>query len=133
MSEQKKELISEFLSYMLGEDVQREISTYALSVIEGLVYDELEVNIRYDEDTKHYYYEVKDAMRRLVYVKEDGTAYMKEYKELIENAQTLNGDMTTLFLVIGEEIASFITGERTALEVTRKIDNRTQLYFDENK
>ena len=72
-------------------------------------------------------------MRRLVYVKEDGTAYMKEYKELIENAQTLNGDMTTLFLVIGEEIASFITGERTALEVTRKIDNRTQLYFDENK
>ena len=55
MSEQKKELISEFLSYMLGEDVQREISTYALSVIEGLVYDELEDNIRYDEDTKHYY------------------------------------------------------------------------------
>lgn len=133
VSEQKKELISEFLSYMLGEDVQREISTYALSVIEGLVYDELEDNIRYDEDTKHYYYEVKDAMRRLVYVKEDGTAYMKEYKELIENAQTLNGDMTTLFLVIGEEIASFITGERTALEVTRKIDNRTQLYLDENK
>ena len=131
VSEDKKEDIKGFLLCMLNEEVQREISKDSLSVIEGLVYDELEDNICYNESTGDYYYEILDNVRMVIEVAADGTAYMEDYKELIENAQVLTYEKEEVLSMIGEELQAFFSGERTAIDVTRKIDNRVQLYLDE--
>ena len=131
VSEDKKEDIKGFLLCILNEEVQREISKDSLSVIEGLVYDELEDNICYNESTGDYYYEILDNVRMVIEVAADGTAYMEDYKELIENAQVLTYEKEEVLSMIGEELQAFFYGERTAIDVTRKIDNRVQLYLDE--
>ena len=56
---------------------------------------------------------------------------MKEYKELIKKAKPLPQE-SVLLQIFNEEAGAFLAGDRTALEVTRKIDNRAQLYLDEN-
>ena len=127
VSEEKKEKICGLLQYIFGEEVQQNISSFTLSVIEGLVYD----NIQYDEEKDQYFYQRDGYLPRYLEPGKNGMVYMEEYKELVEKAIPLKEDMN-LVNILFEELQPFFLGDRSALDVTRKIDNRVQLYLDEN-
>ena len=126
VSEEKKEKIRDFLQYMVGEEVQKDISYEALSVIDGLFFKD----VSFDE-SKGYYYEGRNGYRGILHVREDGSHYLEEYKELLAKATPLTGNQD-LLNIIAEELQPYFLGDRSALDVTRKIDNRVQLYLDEN-
>ena len=126
VNEDKKEQVRNLLIYMVGEEVQKKITHYALSIIDGLVND----NVYYDEETEEYYYKENEGVQHKIIPDKDGKIYLDEYRELIAKATPLKGDMNLVNILL-EELQAFFTGDRSALEVTRKIDNRVQLYLDE--
>lgn len=125
ISEEKKESIKKLLKYMIGEEMQRSISYRNLSVIENLVYD----NLQYDPDREEYTLAFGNSQFRSI--SNDQMAFAEEYNELIKEAKPLYQE-SVILSIINEEIGAFAAGDSTALEVTRKIDNRVQLYLDEN-
>ena len=125
ISEEKKESIKKLLKYMIGEEMQRSISYRNLSVIENLVYD----NLQYDPDREEYTFAFGNSQFRSI--SNNQMAFAEEYNELIKEAKPLYQE-SVILSIINEEIGAFAAGDSTALEVTRKIDNRVQLYLDEN-
>ncbi|MBE5872975.1 MAG: carbohydrate ABC transporter substrate-binding protein [Lachnospiraceae bacterium] len=126
ISEEKKEKVRDFLQYMVGEEVQKNISYEAISIIDGLFFRD----ITYDESMECYCYVGRNGYRGILDAREDGTNYLEEYRELLKKATPLTGNQD-LLNIIAEEIQPFFIGDRSALDVTRKIDNRVQLYLDE--
>ena len=57
--------------------------------------------------------------------------YVEDYEKILENATVTIGDRN-IINILGEELGPYLSGDRSALDVTRKIDNRVQLYLDEN-
>ena len=56
---------------------------------------------------------------------------MEEFNQILEKATPYKG-ISPIFEIVIEEVVPYFEGQFTALEVTRKIDNRVQLYLDEN-
>ena len=127
VSEEKKEQIRGLLQYILGDEVQESFSYEALSVIEGQVFD----NIQYDEEKGQYFYQRTGYMPTYLKENKEGVLYLEMYEEIIAKAIPLTGNQD-LLNIITEETQPFFFGDRSALDVTRKIDNRVQLYLDEN-
>ena len=125
VSEEKKESIKKLLKYMIGEEMQRSISKDYLSVVENFVFD----NLQYDPDNEEYKFACGNNFYR--YISESGMAYAEGYEELIKKAKPMTQE-SVILTIIYEEMGAFAAGDSTALEVTRKIDNRVQLYLDEN-
>ena len=117
----------DLLQYILGEEVQESLSHEALSVIEGQLFD----NIQYDEEKEQYFYQKTGYMPTYLKENKEGVLYLEIYKEIIEKAIPLTGNQD-LLNIIAEELQPYFLGDRSALDVTRKIDNRVQLYLDEN-
>ena len=127
VSEEKKEQIRGLLQYILGEEVQESLSFESLSVIEGQLHD----NIQYDEEKGQYFYQRAGYMPAYLEENKDGTTYLEIFEEIIAKAAPLTGNQDLLNILM-EELQPFLLGDRSALDVTRKIDNRVQLYLDEN-
>ena len=62
--------------------------------------------------------------------KGDGTSFLQEYVESMENAKVDIG-IGEVQNIILEEAEAFFTGDKTLEEVVRVIQSRVQLYFDE--
>ena len=127
VSEEKKEKIRGLLQYVLGEEVQESLSFESLSVIEG----QLHHNIQYDDEKGQYFYQRAGYVPTYLKENKDGTTYLEIFEEIIAKATPLTGNQDLLNIMM-EELQPFLFGDRSALEVTRKIDNRVQLYLDEN-
>ena len=126
VGEEKKEIIKKLLQYMVGEEMQRSISYRNLSVIENLVYD----NLQYNPDREEYTFAFGNS--RYNSISNNQMAFAEEYNELIKEAKPLYQE-SVILSIINEEVGAYAAGDSTALEVTRKIDNRVQLYLDENQ
>lgn len=125
VSEEKRESIKKLLKYVIGEEMQRSISKDYLSVVENFVFD----NLQYDPDNEEYIFACGKNFYRLI--SEGEMAYAEGYEELIKKAKPMTQE-SVILSIIYEEMGAFAAGKSTALEVTRKIDNRVQLYLDEN-
>lgn len=66
--------------------------------------------------------------------KPDGTSYVDEYMELINNCgpDDIYGDQNMLYRIIAEETESLFRGDKTAEEVAEVIQSRISLYLSEN-
>lgn len=125
VSEEKKETIKKLLQYMVGEEMQRSISSHYLSVVENFVCD----NLQYNQNSQEYTFACGNSFYRSI--SKTQMAFAEEYKELVEKAKPLPQE-SVLLQIFNEEAGAILAGDRTALDVTRKIDNRVQLYLDEN-
>ena len=126
ISEEKKELLRGLLAYLYSQDCQKGLHD-SLSVLKGM----LEERVVYEEHLDRIYWNDGTSTHIVLWQSQDGSAYMKAYRELLENAEVYR-ETNQLPKIVMEECAPFFAGESTALEVTRKIDNRVQLYLDEN-
>ena len=123
VSEEKKELIRGYIEHLLSPRVQLELSMDSVSIIDGFFCD----HVYFDEDVESYYWEYQ-GLRSDLYVEK---LYVEDYEKILENATVTIGDRN-IINILGEELGPYLSGDRSALDVTRKIDNRVQLYLDEN-
>lgn len=64
--------------------------------------------------------------------KPDGTSYLPEYLEYMNDCKALSGVTEPIIEIIGEEAQPFFDGDKDARTVAGIIQNRVQLYLDEN-
>ena len=121
----RKEIVSLF-EYLLSYDCQQKIYN-EISVLDGII----DSRVKYDESVESYYWSDGTSLARGLSEKEDGTTYIEEYKQLLKTAVPYKGTSSILDIVL-EEVLPYFEGQFSALDVTRKIDNRVQLYLDEN-
>ena len=119
-------VIKSLFEYLLSYDCQQKIYN-EISVLDGII----DSRVKYDESVGRFYWSDGTSQARGLHEKEDGTNYIEDYKELLRTAVPYKGS-STLFEIVLEEVIPYFEGQFTALEVTRKIDNRVQLYLDEN-
>lgn len=122
VSREKKEIIRGYIEHLLSPGVQLEISSSRVNIINGFFCE----HVSFDEKTKKYFWEYQGMQNELHVEK----LYVDEYKEILENATVATGERD-IINILSEELGPYLNGDRTALEVTRKIDNRIQLYLDE--
>ncbi|MCM1120713.1 MAG: hypothetical protein NC543_15275, partial [bacterium] len=65
--------------------------------------------------------------------KPDGTTWDQEYIELLETAEPYRESTTAIKRIILEELNSYYSGDKDAETVAALIQNRVQLYLDEQK
>lgn len=125
--EEKMETIQALMEYLFSMDCQKKIHG-VISVLDDMV----DTRVVYDEAMDMYFWMDGTDDWIVLPQKEDGTTYVKEYKELLDSAVPYQ-EYCPIFDIVWEESIAFFEGERDALTVTRLIDNRVQLYLDENK
>lgn len=127
VSEEKLEIIQEMFSYLLSPRCQFGLHG-GISVIEDMV----DYNVQYSEAEDQYYWMDGTDDWRYLKKKEDGSTYIEDFKELLRSAVPYK-DYCPIYDIVQEEAGAFFEGQSDALTVTRLIDNRVQLYLDENK
>lgn len=127
IDEEKKEALNAMFEYLYGAECQKGMHN-TISVLKDMV----DSRVWYHEGEGKYYWLDGSDVWTVLPQKEDGTTYVEEYKKLLNSAVPYK-DSGPLFDIVREESMAFFEGEKDALTVTRMIDNRVQLYLDENK
>lgn len=65
--------------------------------------------------------------------KPDGSSYLEEFMEFAESCEPQPHLPEGISNILGEELPSYFTGDKSAKEVADIIHNRVQLYFAEKK
>ena len=127
IKEEKLEVVEALFTYLYSRDCQKRMHN-VISVLKDMI----DSRVQYDEHEEKYYWMDGSDVWRALPRKEDGTTYTEEFKELLERAVPFKGS-GPLFDIVWEESMAFFYETEDALTVTRMIDNRVQLYLDENK
>lgn len=126
-----KEEISKYFAWLLDYDNQFKTSggCVRMDVIRDSIY--------------HYEWRDCDVMLRSsdlenlsiqeIDLKPDGTSYLEEYLDFVENCEPTPYWPEQIKTIIDEEIAPFFDGKKSAAEVAAIIQNRVQLYLDETR
>lgn len=121
-----KEEIAAFLNYLLSDSAQAKVNMgYATrSALENLFwYSEYNGEV-------HCMYRGDGGRTTELPMKSDGTSYLSDYLELIDHAGIEVTD-DVVCTIVTEETEDFWNGRKSAEEVAKVIDNRVQLYLDE--
>ncbi len=66
-------------------------------------------------------------------LKPDGTSYLEEYLAFVESCEPVPYCPQQIRTIVGEEIASFFDGQKSAEETADVIQKKVQLYLDETR
>ena len=119
-----REAVSAFLEYLLSFDNQARLAREGLSVRSDMA-DRL---IEFDEE-KGYMWVARPNTHIRLDTWEDPT---EEYNALLQSCEPYDYN-NKIFDIIWEESQAYFFGDKDALTVTRAIDNRVQLYLDEQR
>lgn len=115
-----------FLNYLLSDAAQLKVNMgYATQT----VFENLFWYSEYDGEI-HSMYRTSDGMMGESPMKADGTSYVSDYLELIDHAGIETSD-DVVWTIIEEETEDFWNGIKSEEEVAKIIDNKVQLYLDE--
>ena len=123
-----RELIDDFLAALFDSSRQRELS-------HPIRNDMLETGLYYMEDSPEYpwQYYIGSGTYYVLTTKPDGSPWTEEYKSILEQAVPRAQNTFYIEEIIVEEADSFISGDKTAAQVAEIIQNRVQLYLDEQR
>ncbi len=123
-----RELIDDFLAALFDSSRQRELS-------HPIRNDMLETGLYYMEDSLEYpwQYYIGSGTYYVLTTKPDGSPWTEEYKSILEQAVPRAQNTFYIEEIIVEEADSFISGDKTAAQVAEIIQNRVQLYLDEQR
>lgn len=125
----EKDGIKELLEYLFSLEGQQRVGTLCISVRMDIP----ESQLRYMEDSKQYFWVEPGGQMALLPEKYDGTSYLDEYLEFLENAVPYPAYSDELFNIIMEEADGYFYSDRDLDEVARIIQGRVQLYLDERR
>lgn len=124
------EEIKEFMEYLLSYELQRKASCNY--VRQDCVRD----SIVYLESSDAYmlkYEESSEGGGLGLVSRPDGNSYLEEYLEFLNNCEARPYYSDMIDTIVAEEMAGFAEGNRTARKTAEIIQNRVQLYLDEQK
>lgn len=121
------EAIGKLLEYILKVENQIKLE-YALSVRSDIT----DTAVVYNEAMDKYYWGGGTAEGGLLEKRADGTTFTEEYKSFLQSCVPYKGS-SDIYNIIEEEAVEYFEGNKDALSVVRVIDNRVQLYLDEQK
>ena len=123
-----EEIVRDFLQYLLSERKQS-MGRYALaSVRKDVLCGGVMEHSAYSESA--VYVDAAGACWELA-SKPDGSSFLSEYLEALENAAPLPLWHEQIEGVVLEESRAYFEGDKTAQDVAAIIQNRVQLYLDE--
>lgn len=123
-----KEEIKDYLNFLLSYEKQYEV--YGSSVRLDVIRD----SIVYDRDGEHLIQRTTvepNGPIRDIPLKPDGTSFLEEYLEFIQNCKPDPARIPQLSEIIGAELQSCFEGGKSAEDAAATIQNRIQLYLDE--
>ncbi len=126
--------VGQFLNFLFCEESQ----SYDIPGFFPVRGDMLEEHIVWSPDwdanldlERYAYYDNGGGSYSLLPLKAPGVSWMEEYQELAENAVPCAGDESFIWQIIEEEAGSFFAGDRDAGSAAGLIQNRVQLYLNE--
>ena len=123
-----REAVSGYLEYLLGEEMQSLISFTASYMVPVTVLPAEDITIHTDSQGQpEYWWKGNKVM-----VFEDGTSSVDEANALLASCVPARELPQALFDILYEEQRDYVKSDRSAQEAARIIDNRVQLYLDEN-
>ena len=125
---QNKEVIAEFLNYLLSSEAQSnvDLSVVTTAALEDIVryYETSAGEVRCEIKTGGGWHKVE--------LKEDGTSYMPDYIDFI-NQLGVYQVRDEIWEIVEQESEDYWNGLKSAEDVALIIDNRVQLYLDEHR
>lgn len=126
-----KEVIGEFLNYLLSDETQMHIDVSYVAVNKRTVENNVWLSVDLAGE-RFWLYKTNEGNTAELPEKEDGTTYVSDYVEFLDHAEVqLNSRVDPIWQIIEEELESYWSGTKSAEEVAKIIDNRVQLYLDE--
>lgn len=119
--------VQDFLKMILSTEIQKRAGF--ISIREDSIRECLEV-VEYYDETIHYFVN-GDGLRQEVERKPDGSDYMDEFIEFLYQCGAKPYSDVNIQEIILEEAEGFFSGDYTAQQTAEHIDNRVQLYLDE--
>ena len=124
---EKGEAIAVFLEYLLGREAQ-------LKVTMGSVRrDVIEQNVILSVSDGSYKYKSGDNSYYSLETKEDGSTYLEEYLAFLDNCAPMPSGYEEIEEIVTSVAEEYFSGQHTAMKAAELIDNRVQLYLDEQK
>ena len=122
------EEIQEYLEYLLSSGAQRNARC---SIREDVIRSNVSVE-NYGMNYSGHYLRGDDPPTGLE-LKEDNTTYLEEYIDLLKQLGPLPHNDSKLKEIIVSGAQEYLDGKCTAERAAELIDNRVQLYLDEQK
>lgn len=126
------EEIKEYMALFLDYDSQMAL-TFACSVRRDVTEDRVQVNfdgepvfVTYDSSYGQLQSPIED-------LKPDGTTYIKEYMDFLESSVPWPEDPSQISAILKEELGAYFSGAKSLEETVDVLQNRVQLYLDENR
>lgn len=126
-----KEDISAFLEYLLGKETQE--ATYACSVRPDIIRDSVFSYVGLLSGKTFVSQRKGDGVSHELVVKEDGTSYVEEYIDYLSKCGPCPPSGDKIREIVWDVAAGYFNGQYTAEHTAELIDNRVQLYLDEQK
>lgn len=123
-----REEVRDFIAFVLDFENQYETNGNTVRM------DVLQNSVFYDEALQRYVRRMSgssDTVVQMIALKPDGSSYIEEFLEFVENCVAEPGGSRKLFNIIGEELAACFEGHRSEEETAEIIQRRVQLYLDE--
>lgn len=128
----------EFLRYVISEEEQKQYIEYEMP-LEGVMgyRPQIPVNLEAIEYYISLHRRVKDET---TYIQDNGITYKDQdltdedvefFRWMIDQAHSDNWRVLEIMDIMDEELAPYFTGQVSAKEAARKLNNRVQLYLDE--
>ena len=123
-----KEGIKELLEYLLSLESQQKLESGISARL-----DIPESQVMYFDYLETYCWELPDGRKFPLSAKADGSSYLDEYVDFLKSAVPYPNQSGDLFNMVYEEAESYFNSDKKVDEVTKIIQNRVQLYLEENK
>lgn len=119
--------IKQYITFLLSYENQ-----YTLS--NPIRKDVFENRLTKDSFTGMYYMpiSVDNSVSITIQPKPDGSSYLDEYLLFLDSTVAYRNPYPAISRIIGDELASYLDNNKTAKEAASIIQNRVQLYLDEN-
>lgn len=123
-----RELIDAYLTSLFEWNRQREL-------FHPIRNDILETSLYYADynPADPWEYSVGGGVYYVLDTKPDGNPWTKEYKDILDQAVPRPQDTYYIEDIILEEVATYLSGIKTAEQVAEIIQNRVQLYLNEQQ
>lgn len=128
-----KEAALEFLWNLLSLESQQKIEGQGASVREDVVRESVVLKDWGDGRGPLYHYDLGDGSYMNLEVKEDGSSFLEEYVTALKGLEGQDSRAKAVTDIVESEAEAYFAGDRPAEEIARIIQNRVQLYLDENR
>lgn len=124
---EKPEVITKLFEYLLSREAQQKVTLG--SIRRDIIEDSVVLGV----SDGNYKYKGGDNSYYSLATKEDGSTYLKEYLEFLDNCAPMPRGYEEIEEIISSVTQEYFEGKCTAERAAELIDNRVQLYLDEQK